>query len=135
MKKWILLILVSAVVLQMPACLPVDEDIDPDDPITKFLGTWKVNETCVRLNYEVEIVPDPGNSAQVLINNFGSPGAGYDPAVGLVVTNSIFVSSQTIGTGWTINGKGTYQSNGTISWTYTLLINQVEYNCTAVYSR
>jgi hypothetical protein len=135
MKSSILLILLSVMALSMPACLPVDEDVDPDDPVAKFLGTWKVNEDCRRLNYNVDIQRDPGNSAQVLIYNYGNPGAGYDPAVGLVVTNSVFVSSQTIGEGWTVSGKGTYLSNGTISWDYKLIIASTEYNCTATFSR
>jgi len=134
MKTRIFLLLIALVALQMPACLPVDEDLDPDDPIAKFLGVWKVTESCRRGNYDVTIKTDPGNSAQVLLENFGNPGPGYDPAVGLVVSNSIHVSSQTIGEGWTVSGKGTYQSNGTISWDYTLIILPNEFDCSATFS-
>jgi len=123
------------VTLLAPACLPPDDNTSPDDPVAKFLGAWNVNESCQRSNYSVEIQADPGNSAQVLIYNFGNPGPGYDPAVGLVVTNSIYVSSQTIGEGWTVSGKGTYQSGGTISWDYTLIISGIQYSCSADFSR
>lgn len=135
MKTRIFLIFLSLLALQMPACLPVDEDINPDDPVAKFLGQWKVNESCRRLNYNVDITQDPGNSAQVLIYNYGNPGPGYDPAVGLVVTNNVYVSSQTIGEGWTVSGKGTYQSDGTISWDYELIVPPQEFGCVATFSR
>ena len=135
MKTRALLILISLAALQMPACLPADEVVNPDDPVAKFLGSWKVNESCKRMNYNVDILQDPGNTSQVLIYNFGNPGQGYDPAVALVVSNTIYVSSQTIGEGWTVSGKGTYQVGGTISWDYVLIIPPVEYSCTATFSR
>jgi hypothetical protein len=134
MKNRIILMLISLMALQMPACLP-EEDIDPDDPIEKFLGTWKVNESCNRMTYDVDIVQDPGNSAQVLLYNFGNPGAGYDPAVGLVTSNSIHIASQTIGEGWTVSGTGTYHNDGTISWDYTLIIGSSAFDCTATFSK
>ena len=120
--------------MQMPACVPVD-DTNPDDPVTKFLGEWNVNESCRKLNYIVDIQQDPGNSAQVLIYNYGNPGPGYDPAVGLVVSNTIQVQPQTIGEGWTVSGNGTYMTNGTISWDYTLIIPPSQYDCSAAFSR
>jgi hypothetical protein len=135
MKTRIIIIAVGLLVLVMPACLPTNENVNPDDPVTKFLGDWKVNESCRRQNYSVEIRADAGNTAQVLIYNYGNPGPGYDPAVGLVVTNSVYVSSQTIGEGWTVSGKGTYQTDGTISWDYTLIIGASTYNCNAVFSK
>jgi len=135
MRTRIFLVLISLLAFSIPACLPVDDDLDPDDPVAKFLGDWKVNESCRRGNYDVTIKADPGNSAQVLLENLGNTGPGYDPAVGLVVSNSIHVSSQTIGEGWTISGKGTYQSDGTIAWDYALVIASNEMNCSATFSK
>jgi hypothetical protein len=135
MKTKLLLSLSGILILMFSSCLPAGEDVNPDDPVAKFLGTWRVSETCTRMNYNVEITSDPGNSSQVFIYNFGNPGAGYDPAVGLVVTNTIYVSSQNIGEGWTVNGQGTYLSNGTISWNYDLSIPPVDYSCTATFSK
>lgn len=134
MKTRIFLFMIALLALQMPACLP-EEDVEPDDPIAKFLGDWDVNESCRKGNYNVTISPDPGNSAQVLLENLGNPGPGYDPAVGLVVSNSIYVSSQTIGEGWTIDGKGTYQSNGSISWDYTLVVGSDQLDCGATFTK
>jgi hypothetical protein len=127
------LIIVLLIISIFPACLP-EEEVNPDDPVDKFLGEWKVNESCSRMNYTVQIDPDPGNSSQVLITNFGNPGPGYDPAVAIVTTNSITVTQQTIGEGWTVSGFGTYQS-GTISWNYSLVIGPGSYSCTATFSR
>ena len=136
MKTKLLLSLAGMFILLFSTCLPVDEDVDPDDPNAKFLGTWRVNENCNRMNYDVEIVTDPGNSAQVLLYNFGNPGPGYDPAVGLVVSNTIYISSQTIGEGWTLNNcSGTYESNGTIIWNYELTIPPNNYTCSATFSK
>jgi hypothetical protein len=135
MKTRIFLIMLFTAALLVPACLPPDDNVNPDDAITKFLGNWNVNESCRRSNYSVEVQADPGNTAQVLIYNFGNPGPGYDPAVGLVVTNSIYVSSQTIGEGWTVSGKGTYQSDGTVSWDYTLIIGPSQLSCAANFTR
>lgn len=135
MKKAVFLLLIGLMTMNFTACIPIDEDVDPTDPVAKFLGTWKVSESCNRSNYSVYISVDPGNSAQVLLENFGNPGASYDAAVGLVVSNTIHVSSQTIGEGWTINGKGTYQSDGTIYWDYTLIIPPSQLDCTATFSK
>jgi len=131
MKVQLSLMALLALMLFFPACLPEDEDIDTGDPVEKFLGTWSVNESCRRGNYSLEITRDPGNSAQVLVYNFGNPGPGYDPAVGLVVSNNLHIQSQTIGEGWTVSGKGTYSSNGSITWDYSLVIPPNELNCTA----
>lgn len=135
MKTRILLIILSLMALLVPACLPPEDNVNPDDAVTKFLGEWNVNESCRRLNYTVETEADSSNSAQVLIYNYGNPGPGYDPAVGLVVTNSVYVSSQTIGEGWTVSGKGTFQTDGTISWDYTLIIGGNQSTCAAIYSK
>ena len=131
-----LLIAAVAFVCLLPACgTETDDNVNPTDPRDKFLGEWKVNETCNRLNYTVQISADPGNSTQVLIQNFGNPGPGYDPAVGLVVSNAITVGSQLIGEGWTVSGTGIYQTGGTITWNYSLKIGQETYSCSATYSK
>ena len=133
----ITLLLVAALTMTLfQACIiEEDDDVNPTDPRTKFLGDWKVNEDCSRANYMTYIRLYPGNSTQVLIENFGNPGPGYDPAVGLVVSNTIKVSSQNIGEGWTVSGQGTYQQNGSILWNYSLIIGGYKENCSASYSR
>jgi hypothetical protein len=135
-QRNIIVILATLLITVLQGCVVGEEDIvNPVDSRAKFLGSWKVNEDCSRGNYTVYISADPGNSTQVLIENFGSPGPGYDPAVALVVSNTIKVSSQNIGEGWTVSGQGTYQTNGTIQWTYSIIINGHKEECTATYSR
>lgn len=114
-----------------------DQNTNPGsgDPREKFLGSWKVTETCSRMNYNVTISDDPQNSAQVLIENFGNPGTGYAPAVALVTGNSIYVSNQTIGSGWSVSGSGTMNDSGRIDWSYSLVINGNTQSCSAFYIR
>jgi hypothetical protein len=83
----------------------------------------------------VDIQLDPNNSAQVLLYNFGNPGPGYDPAVGLVVSKTLKISSQNIGEGWTVSAEGRYQQNGNVLWDYSLVINGMEMTCSAEYTR
>lgn len=132
--KRILMLLAIVLVMGFAGCLPSDDDDPYTDPRDKFVATWKVAESCTRGNYSSTISLDPLNSSQVLISNFGNPGPGYDPAVGLVVGSTIFVSTQTIGEGWTVSGEGAYHSlTNTISWTYELDIAGSGMTCTAEY--
>lgn len=135
-KSGIIIILILTLAAFYQGCTIGEEDVvNPTDPRSKFLGTWKVNEDCSRANYTILITADPGNSTQVFIENFGNPGAGYDPAVGLVVSNTLLVSTQNIGEGWTVSGEGKYQANGTMNWTYSLIISGNKMDCSAICTR
>lgn len=127
-------ILLLSLLAGWTGCVPEDDPL-PDDARSKFLGTWLVNETCSRGNYVATISLDEGNSTQVLISNFGNPGPGYDPAVAKVSGNSIQVAAQNIGEGWTVSGQGTFNSNGSIMWTYTLDAGGYTENCSAVFTQ
>lgn len=99
----------------------------------KFLGTWTVDESCVRLNYEVDILQDENDDNKVLLDNFADPGPGYDPAYGIVDGDVINLPKQKIGDNWYVNGTGTYQSDGTIFWSYHIEIGANASNCEADY--
>jgi hypothetical protein len=116
------------------AACETDDPIVETDERDKFLGLWSVAEDCNRLNYDVNVSYDPGNSAQVLISNFANPGPGYDPVVALVADDNIIVPEQQVGENWTVSGDGTYQ-NGTVNWNYTLKIGGNLLTCSAVYSK
>lgn len=103
------------------------------NPRDKFLGTWTVDESCVRLDYEVDILPDENNDSKVLLDNFAFTGPGYDPAYGFVDGDVIDMPTQKIGDNWTVNGTGTYQSDGTIFWSYHIEIGANASNCEADY--
>jgi hypothetical protein len=136
MKRTIagIVLLTILVMSGFQGCVIDDGDVPPGDARAKFLGDWKVNEDCSRGNYIATIKADAGNSSQVLIENFGNPGPGYDEAVGTVVGNSISVSVQNIGEGWTVSGNGTYNTNGSIAWSYTLVVSGYTENCTSVFT-
>jgi hypothetical protein len=138
MKKYsivsmILLMLVAA--LQISSCT----DTDPNDPETntrdQFLGTWTVDESCVRLNYEVIISADSDNETKVWLDNFAFTGPGYPPAYGMVNGDQIKLPEQSIGDNWTINGIGTMQSTGKITWAYYIEIGATGSNCEAEYDK
>jgi len=131
-KSWTgLFVLMILALTAFQGCVIDDPDGDPTDAREKFLGQWKVTESCSRGNYIATIRADAGSDSQVLIENFGNPGPGYDDAVGTVAGNSITVGVQNIGEGWTVSGYGIYITGGGISWTYTLVINGYSETCSA----
>lgn len=94
----------------------VTPDDDTDD-IEKFLGTWKVNDQDARLNYNVSIIANPSNSAEILLNNFANLGSS---AVGLVVGNSVVIDSQPLGSGYSVSGSGSYINKGKLEFNFDL---------------
>jgi len=121
-------------VIGFSACTDTESD-DPDSQSAreKFLGTWNVEESCVRLDYEVEITADENSSTRVFMNNFAFTGPGYNPAYGFVSADKIEMPQQIIGDNWTVQGTGTYQSDGTIFWSYYIEIGANGSNCEANY--
>lgn len=111
-----------------------DDPLPEADPRDQYLGLWTVAEECNRLSYDVNVSYDPGNSSQVLIENFANPGPGYVPVVALVAGKNIYVAEQTVGENWTVAGDGVY-SGGAINWTYTLKIGGNLLNCSATYTK
>lgn len=128
------MILLILTIFSFSACT----DNEPDDPNAqsareKFLGTWNVEESCVRLDYEVEITADENSSTRVFMDNFAFTGPGYNPAYGFVSGDKIEMPQQIIGDNWTVQGTGTYQSDGTIFWSYYIEIGANGSNCQANY--
>jgi hypothetical protein len=115
-----------------------DDTVMPDPGTTnieQFLGTWSVYESCIRLNYEVEIVADTSVDSKYFIYNFAFMGQEFDPAYGFVSGTKVTLPSQTIGDNWQLNGSGTLQSDGKIIWTYYLQIGANGSNCQANYEK
>lgn len=106
----------------------------PPDARDKFIASWNVNDQCNKGNYVVSISVDPGNSAQVLINNFANSGASQ-PDTAIVAGNNIVIPAQSNSEGWLISGNGDYNVDGTISWVFTLVISGYQESCTATYSK
>lgn len=132
MKKLLILLMITSLSFGLTSC--VDDVVNnPDDPRAAFLGTWTVEESCVRLNYEVEISAASGDDTKVLMDNFALTGDGYPPAYGFVDGNVIEVPEQLIGDDWKVEGSGTLQTSGKILWTYYIEIAGDGNNCEAEY--
>ncbi len=109
-----------------------DSIVDPGiDYREKFLGTWTVEESCIRLNYEVAIEADSTDDKRVLLYNFAFMGQEFNPAYGFVSGGTVNLPQQSIGDGWEIKGSGTLQSDNTIIWTYYIEIGANGSNCQA----
>ncbi len=91
------------------------------DARSAFTGNWSVQESWVKLYYEVSISADTSSKAGVLISNFAGIGLSYKPAKALVSGNTITLDpNQTIGNGLVVNGSGTLSGNTVIHWNYTI---------------
>jgi hypothetical protein len=118
---------------QMFSCNEDDSTDSNIDPREKFIGTWIVDESCVRINYDVDIIIDESNSMRVWLNNFADAPPNSQQAYGNVNGNQINIPEQTIGDGWIVNGIGTLQESDKIVWAYYIEIGSVGYDCHAEY--
>ena len=125
---------ISALLMMM--CCNSSDDNNPSpvpDVRGKFVGSWNVNdENCGKGRYIAEIGKDPSNSVQVLIQNFAFAGTA-EPDTAIIAGSSIHIYKQKNSEGWTIEGNGTYNSDGNIDWNYSLIISAYEETCTATY--
>ncbi len=121
-------------VVNFAACTDGETD-DPvnENPRDKFIGTWVVDESCVRLEYEVNIQADSDSESKVYMDNFAFTGPDYDAAYGFVNGNLINMPQQIIGDNWSVEGTGNYQSDGSILWSYYIEIGANGSNCEADY--
>ena len=123
-------------ILAIPSCVEDDDIVLPGDDRNEFLGVWEVTETCKRFSYEVEIVADPANDKQVLINNFWLIGYDEKPPYAIVSGNTITIPSQ----GMCNDGSNIVEGSGTLSkkkieWNYTVNDGADLYTCTAIYEK
>ena len=137
MKKslfFFLLVLIFSVFL-INSCEDVSSEPFPIDDREKFLGTWGVNESCVRLTYEVQITKDESVDNKVYLSNFAFPGEGHAPAYGYVNGNMITIPEQNYGEDWVVSGTGTLSGSNLIHWEYSLKIAADISNCEADYTK
>lgn len=101
----------------------LDEDLDPidQDARDKFTGTWLFQESDAArgMSYSVSISLDNSNSSQVVLKNIGNFGNSYS-ARGIVTSSTIYVTSQEIYPGITIEGEGQLTSANEMEWNYTI---------------
>ncbi len=91
------------------------------DARAAFTGNWSVQETWVKLNYEVIITADTSSKMGVLLYNFADIGFSYPPAKALVSGNTVTLDpNQTIGDNLAVRGSGTISGSSPIIWSYTI---------------
>jgi hypothetical protein len=110
--------------LLLTGCEPVEEENTSDDPRDPYIGVWQFVElkSSDGQSYIVTITKDPKNSAQVILENFGNPGSSEIEVTGIVTSNQIVVSSQSLSNGWVVEGSGKI-SNPTktsMTWNYAI---------------
>ncbi len=84
-----------------------DSNEDDSNDANKFIGTWNVSDNSARINYQVEIIQNPSNSYEVLLNNFADLNT-Y--AVGLVAGGNIIIDNQSLGSDYTTSGSGSLEN-------------------------
>lgn len=137
MKKsvFIILSLCVSIVFLINSCEDTTTDPIGSDARDKFIGTWNVEESCVRLTYQVQITKDQSLDNKVYVSNFAFPGEGYDPAYGFVEGSEITIPEQNYGEDWIISGTGTMMNDNKIHWAYNLKIAADISNCEADYTK
>ncbi len=122
--------------LLMNSCTEDNDIVNPQDDRDLFLGTWNVNETCNRIQYQVTIIKDPSNSSQVIISNFWLIGPDEQAPYAIVAGNNIVIPQQNICN----DGKTVVKGSGilnkkTIEWEYTVNDGADLYTCVATYEK
>jgi hypothetical protein len=124
--KYFLMVLVASSMF-LTACEPVDDTDPTDDPRDEYVGVWRFTESSTlkstkAQSYIVTISKDEDNSSQVVLENFGNPGATDIIAIGIVTSNQIIISSQTMSNAWVVEGSGkvTNVATTTMSWNYSI---------------
>lgn len=119
----------------LSACTEEDDNIDLLDSRDQFLGTWSVTDSQTKDSYDVQIIKDPSNSAQVLIQRFYNLNNCTNPPYAIVASSSIYIPTQLIcDDSFEVNGDGEIDKNK-IEWTYTVNDGSSEYSYVATYTR
>ncbi len=121
-KPKLLLLFLFTILISFVSC--TDEDLDDlfGDPVEKFLGTWRCEEEGTihggGWNYQVIIIRNPENSAEILIQNFNLQGDS-ERARALITGNNMTIPRQLICDDTIeIQGSGSFR-NGQINFSYS----------------
>jgi len=112
-----------------------EDTADLVDDRDAFLGSWKVSETCSRDSYSVQIIKDPSNSAQVLINNFWNTGNCGKTVYAIIAGQSAFIPKQSFcNNNFEADGSGDMIKDE-VKWSYSINDGADLYSCIATYTR
>ncbi len=136
MKKFILkpVIVVAMMSFAFEACQkdtennPATSTSDRD----KFIGTWNTSSNGAvhnSLSFTMNIAAGSSSASQIKMENFDAEGPGTF-VIGYVSGSSVSIQQQVVN-GDTIQGSGSYNSNGTLSFTYSFRDGQTVDNRTA----
>jgi len=135
MKKIPTIYLFVMLMLVLATCTDDTGLGDLTDDRDQFLGTWEVNESCAKAAYTVNIVKDPSNSSQVIIENFKHITVCSNPPYAIIAGTSIEIPKQEICSDnfpFTVEGNGKLK-NSTISLSYYYKDEADSLNCSAQY--
>lgn len=110
------------------SCEPEEyTDTDPSDPRNSYVGVWRFTEDGKLKNglsqsYIVTITLDQANSSQIILDNFGNPGDSDKSVTGIVTTNQVVVSPQSLSNGWLVEGSGKLSSATSMNWSYSITV-------------
>lgn len=135
----ILFLLLSLFVFFTISCEELGDIDDTGDPRDKMTGTWQFVENSKKngqsISYTVYISKDPGNSSQVILENFGNPGTSDIQSTGIATSSQIVVTEQTLSNGWVIEGSGKLDGTETMNWSYSIIAGGDIEQYTAVASK
>lgn len=108
------------------ACEPDSQDTT-DDPRDQFTGLWRFSEantlkSTKAQNYIVNITKSDSIQNEVILSNFGNPGANDIYVVGKVSSKTIILESQLLTNLWIVSGSGSISNTvGTeMTWSYNI---------------
>ncbi|MCX6292442.1 MAG: hypothetical protein NT126_11865 [Bacteroidetes bacterium] len=121
-KYFFTFLLISSFIFMLDGCQK-DNNNDPALSTAdrdKFLGTWitQSNGTSGPLSFTMTISSGSSSPAQIKITNFDQEGTG-SYVFGDVSGNYVSLSQSIIASD-TITGSGSYNSNGTLTFNYTI---------------
>ncbi|MFA8300271.1 MAG: hypothetical protein ACEPOV_08930 [Hyphomicrobiales bacterium] len=91
------------------------------DAREKYIGTWKVSESLQKLNYTVDIIRDPDNSANVIIKNFADTKSDIEA---IVTGSTLHITGKPLGEDIVVNtAVGKYMSSVLLEFEYALTIS------------
>ncbi len=114
-KKLFTLLVLSFGIIVITSCVDTSQDNISD--IYKYLGTWNVSDQSARINYSVSIIANPSNSSEIIMNNFADLNT---TAIALVVGNSLAIDSQSLGSGISVSGSGSFVASGELQFSFDL---------------
>ncbi len=131
MKQMVFRLVVVFTLMFTVSCTEDTDPLDFTDDRDNFLGTWNVSESCAKDTYTVTIVKDPGNSAQVIIQNFWHITNCSNPPYAIIAGTTLNIPTQNIcNDAFEVNGSGKLDK-GKITMNYTVNDGADLFNCSA----